>query len=269
MINHLLNIIVGGKMSFIYTFLQRYDINKFLIYLAYFLIAILGAYFIVKDANWCFGDDYEFLVSTAIGKSEPLSRHIAEVGRFVPLQHYDFNFLTLFSFGRTAFAHYLWVAIGFIVLVYFWARTSVLICRKNIHLYKTKLLISLVCFLMLICTPYAVWVFQEIIFAERLILVLLMIFIYLSILPRKNEVFKYILAFAIAVYLSYMKEPMSGALCVFALTNLIFEYKKLSWPAKLFYMGLVLNFLVYLVLYYFLVYRITSDFYNQDGRNTD
>lgn len=229
------------------------------------MIAIFGAYLIIKDANWCFGDDHEFLVSTALGKIEPLSRHIGEVGRFVPLQHYDFNWLTFFAFGKTPFAHYLWVAISFIILVYFWLKTCTLICKGNL----AKLPISLICFLVLLCNPQTINVFTEIIYPERFILVLLTAFIYFYLSAvDTNKKSRYILSFGIAIYLSYMKEPMSGAFCVFALTNLLFKYKKLPQYEKLFYMGLLLNFIAYLLLYYFLVYQTTSHFYNQGGRNT-
>lgn len=64
-------------------------------------------------------------------------------------------------------------------------------------------------------------------------------------------------------YASYVKEPISGAFCAFALINLLFRAK--SSTQKGFYIAIIVNFIAYLALYYFLVYR-TSDYFYNSGR---
>ena len=240
---------------------------RFLVRLLYFFAALWGGYLILKNANWCFGDDHEFLRSTAIGKIEPASQHIL-YGRFSPLQHYDYNLLTFFSFGKSAFAHYFWVMISFVLLTWFWMKISLRICGQTLKLYGVRLFLSFICYLLLLYNHSFFYVFLEIIYPERMILLLLAVFVYfyLSAL-KKDEKYKYALAFLAAVYMSYMKEPFSGAFFLFALSHLVFLHRNLSDTKKLFYMGLVFNFFIHIALYYFLIYRITTHFYNGGGRN--
>ena len=227
---------------------------------AYFFVAIFGSYLILKDANWCFGDDHEFLCTTAIGKLEPMCRHMGG-GRFVPLQHYDYNLLTLFSFGKDVLAHYSLVAMSFLLLTYFWMKISLLICKQDIKSYKLKLFLSVFCFVSFLCNRAVERIFLEVIFPERMVLLLFSIFIYLYLSAlRKESVYKYVAAFVVVVYASYVKEPVSGAFCSFALINLFFRPKSLG--QRRFFVAIILNFVVYVISYYFLVYKTSASFYN-------
>jgi hypothetical protein len=59
----------------------------------------------------------------------------------------------------------------------------------------------------------------------------------------------YVLAFLAAVYSTYMKEPVFGMIAIIALTHLIFGYKKLTEKDKLFHHALLINSLIYLIIY--------------------
>ena len=237
--------------------------EKVVFRLIYLFIAAFGSYLIMKDANWCFGDDCEFLQTTAIGKIEPMAYHMG-CGRFVPLQHYDYNLLTLFSFGKSAWAHYSLVAISFMLITYFWAKICLLIYRRNIDSNKTGLLFSVLCFLSFLCSKPVVEVFLEVIFPERLVLLMLSAFIYLYLsTSNEKEWYKYFLAFCIVIYTSYVKEPVSGAFCSFALISLAFSYKNISRQKIIFFIAIILNFVIYLTLYYFLVFKTSTHFYNE------
>lgn len=239
---------------------------KVFVIFCFVLIAILGSYFIIKDANWIFGDDHEFLVSTAIGKIESINHHMGG-GRFNPLQHYDYNILTLIPFGTTATAHYILVMLSFVLLTWLFTKNSYLISKKYSEtptkIWQTMLL-SCLCFWAFLINPATVSVFLDIIFPERLLLILLAAFAYFYISALdKDEKWRYICALLCVVYASYMKEVVAGGFAVFSLTNLIFSYKNISKNKRLFYGGLIVNFFVYLVLYYILVFRTSSTFYNE------
>lgn len=249
------------------TNLVNTKILKVFVIFCFVLIAVLGSYFILKDANWIFGDDHEFLVSTAIGKIESITAHMGS-GRFNPLQHYDYNILTLVPFGTTATAHYVWVMLSFILLTWLFAKNSYLISKTHSDTTNRiwqMMLLSCLCFLVFLINPATITVFLDIIFPERLLIVLLAAFAYFYISALdKDEKWRYICALLCAVYASYMKEVVAGAFIVFALTNLIFSYKNISKTKKQFYAGLILNSFVYLVLYYILVFRTSNSFYNAD-----
>lgn len=228
-------------------------------YIIYWSLSITFIFLITSNANWTFGDDVEWLATTAIGKVEPMTYHMTG-GRFVPLAHYDFNILTLFEYGQTPLAHYTWVAISFFVFAFFWLKASKLLPQFNTP-YPLTILLSILFFL-IICLNIST-VFLNIIYPERLLIVLLTIFLYNYLSAIKTgSTFKYITAFICVIYASYMKEPVSGAFTVLAITNLL-AYKNLSTKEKIFYGGIILNFIIYMILYYLLVYSHTDHFYNQ------
>lgn len=240
---------------------------KYIVYSLFVLVVVLGCYFIIKDANWIFGDDHEFLVSTAIGKIESIKTHMGG-GRFNPIQHYDYNILTLIPFGSTVYAHYVFVALSFALLSWLFAKNSYLISKTYLNSSNKiwgVMLFSCLCFFAFLINPNVAAVFLDVIFPERLLLILFAGFVYFYITAMKqDEKWRYICALLCAVYATYMKEVVAGAFLAFAITNLLFSYKNISRTKKQFYMGLIVNFIIYLALYYVFVFRTSSKFYN-DG----
>ena len=223
--------------------------------------AVLGGYLIINDAQWVFSDEHEWWVSTAIGKFEVLSAHVGG-GRFVPLGHYDFNFLTLLFDKPSALVHYIWVALSFLVYIFvlslFFYKVT-----KQITKNDSNLVFAMAALFLVIFNTNIVRLFMSIIFPERILVVCLALFMLFSYLAEiKNKTLYYVLAFLTAVYATYCKEPVSSIFVVIGCLNLMFNYKNLTLKQKVFYSGLLFNGILYITLYYFLVYVQSTSFYS-------
>lgn len=233
-----------------------------IVYTLLSIITCLFVYYIILNANWIFGDDIEWLKTTAIGKIEPMSYHIGGGGRFFPLGHYDFNILTFMPWGYTPFAHYAWIAFSFIIFVivasiYYEDIIKDAISGNNNYYW---LLLFIIVFLMLRVFP----VFIDLIFPERVIIVLITIFmLFYYLFWKTDRIIFGLIAIIIAVYVTYCKEPMFGTFLVISMINLGFNYKRLSKNKKLFCYLLVVNAIAFIILYYFLAFRNTTNFYSQ------
>lgn len=238
-------------------------IETYISFLILIFTSSLLVYYILLNANWVFGDDAEFLRTTAIGKMESIFYHASGDGRFFPLGHYDFNVLTFFSAGKSPFAHYLWVAISFIIFIIASKTLFYNIFKNNFDQNKNYSL--LITFSILFLMFRFLIVFVNIIFPERIIIVFLTVFMMLYYkFVNTNKSIYFLLTLFVVFYVTYCKEPISGALLVFSMVNLIFNYKKMSFQQKLFHTILVLNAILYFSLYYILVFKNTTVFYTQN-----
>lgn len=231
-------------------------------YLILTVIFSFATFFILNNANWMWGDDVEWLTTTAIGKIEPMSNHAGPAGRFWPLGHYDFNILTFIKGGNTPLAHYILITISFLIL----GASSTILYKHIIKdsqatdKYRNWIIVFCVSFLVLKVYP----LFIAVAFPERIISVLLTIFIlsYYCFLKTDKLIYSIITLFS-AIYISYCKEPISIVIFIFALTNILFGYKTLTKNQKILHFLLCFNLIVFTVLYYFIVYRNESSFYYQ------
>ncbi len=239
-----------------------------LIYIIFLSILCLsGIYFILENPEWIFGDDIEWLRTTAIGLTEPMAVHM-QMGRFVPLGHYDYNLLPFVFHATSVQAHYIWVALSFVLFVFFMGK---LLYQASLQASQNRayLLLSGLAFSVLLLRGETVMLFMSVIYPERILTLMLCFFMYFLFQAQKTQQTKYyILAFFSAVYATYCKEPVFGALVIIALTNLLFNYKQLPLKQKTFNALLILNGAIFLGLYYWIVLRQTSDFYNS-GKATD
>jgi hypothetical protein len=80
---------------------------------------------------------------------------------------------------------------------------------------------------------------------------------------KTDEIRYYVAALLSAIYGTYCKEPVFGVFLVIAFVNCLFRYNKQSKREKIFYVALVANGILFLVLYYFLSFKNASGFYNQ------
>ncbi len=112
-------------------------------------------------------------------------------------------------------------------------------------------------------------VFLDIIFPERIVVTLLAFFMLFTWQFYKTDKWSFgIAALLCAAYMTYCKEPLFGALLVFALMNLVLNWKHLSRNNRIFQWVLVANSFVFLILYYLLVYRgIKSAYTGNHGEN--
>lgn len=231
------------------------------------IIITLLIYFILRNATFLVGDDSSFLTTTAIGKYYPASTFVGWNGRFPPFMHWIFNVLLLFPGGKSAFAHFLVIAVGFFIF----ALSQYLFFKKLIYsvsdlpVYNDWLIIFCTVFISVRVYP----VFLDLYMAENIALVCLSLYLifYLKFWET-NKVLYGILALFFAVYVTYVKEPVFCAFLVLSLTILLFRDNKLSKKHKIFHWLLVLNFLVFAVLYYLFVLRHSVSMYGEISQLT-
>lgn len=226
-------------------------------------LTLLFGYFIVKNADWTWGDDYEFLISTAIGKME-WSLHIANFGRLYPFGHFDFNILTLIPWGRTPLAHYLWVMFTFFLFVYFSFRFYRLI------LEETGIKILYINWLILFVLTFQFYYFYRafffLVYPERIILLLLTIFFYQYHKFIKYDKTRYaVFALLISLYLLFTKETMFIVFSVVSFFGLVFNFTKLTINRKVFYIILLASVVAFLLIYYFVAYKSAESFYSRNS----
>ena len=105
-------------------------------------VASLAVFFILHNANWVIGDDFEWLKTTALGIAEPISYHVGN-GRFVPFNHFDSNLTLFLPYGNTAFVHYLLVAIVFCLASFSFLKALKLMCQMRMVCYSWVLTLFL------------------------------------------------------------------------------------------------------------------------------
>ncbi|MDR2406709.1 MAG: hypothetical protein LBE13_01135 [Bacteroidales bacterium] len=230
-----------------------------------FLISLIFIYFILKDVNWIIGDDRQFLVSTAIGKTGVVGDSIG--GRYWPLGFFDYNILVFIPGGHTVLGHYIYVAITFGLSILLFVALLERILQSN----KYVPCLIAYCFILLMLTAGFCRIFMEVIFPERIIILLLLIFMhcYLYALETQKAIY-YFSAFCVAIYTTYCKEPIFGLFATIAATNLIFGNRNLSENRRYIYFNyaLILNAIVYFSQWYCYAFRNTTAFYGEYYRRS-
>lgn len=232
-------------------------IKQIPIYIYALLVGIL-TFFIVHNAAFVLGDQAQFLTTTALGEMLPLSRYVIPVlGRFFPLGITDYNVLLLFLNEPSATAHFVINAICFVLCAILLFMLCVDILKEKITLNYT---IAAISSFFLLARVYLVFI--DLIFPERLMTLMIIAFIFLAYRFWNTEKTAYLIGSVLsAVYLTYCKEPVFGALFIFSVLVLCFA-RNISQRKKIFLWLLVINSIVFIVLYYFLVYRGIVSAYN-------
>jgi hypothetical protein len=226
------------------------------------LFSIYQFFYIFYNASFSFGDESQFLTTTAINKILPLKNYIMpSIGRFFPLGLMDYNLLIILPHGDSPYAHFLLNSISFIILVV----TSFIYYKKIIietikpSIYLNIIIIACVSFI----TTRFYSVFLSLIFPERIIITLISLFLllHLKYTSSKKAIYGF-LSIVVAVYLTYCKEPIFGSLFVFSSVILIFNWEKLSLKNRAFYLVLITNSLIFIVIYYFIVFKHLTTMYS-------
>ena len=238
-------------------------------------ISALCTFVILYQANWIFGDDYLFMTKTAVNKYVDC-RDFMFRGRFFPLGHFHYNFpLLLFrSLGiNTGFpveGHFALISIFFIVsYVCLYLLFNKIESSKNNKCLAFSLFFASTFFLFEGTLPM---IFLRLIYPETQIIVLFSIFMLMYYKALETDKTRYyVIALLAVVYSTYCKEPVFGVFFVIVLINHLFRYKKESKREKIFYMTLIANGVIFLILYYFLSYRNAVSFYNEsyEGKEVD
>lgn len=218
-------------------------------------------------ANWIFGDDHEYITSTAIDKYCDAGG-FTSVGRFMPLRYVIYN-LPLFIFrlfgintGLPVEAHFVIVAIIFIItfICLFLLFNKIEPYVGNKH---TVFSLFFACTFIFLCSEFH-YIYMDIIFPETQVIMLISIFMLMYYNALKTDKKRYYIAAAItAIFSTYCKEPIFGMFLIFALTNIFFRYKNESKNEKIFYITLVINGVLFITLYYLFSYRNATVFYNE------
>lgn len=239
---------------------KSYFLNRNLPLFFLLTTTLILVYFIIYNAQWIYGDDFEFLLTTAIGKMEWEAHFNGNMGRFLPLCHFDFNILTLTSYGTTPTAHYIIVASSLILFVY---------CSFHIYYhaiknsqFSTKLIYWLIYLLITFLMYYFSRIFFHLNYPERIIVVLLSVFIltYQYYIKSKKKIYL-LISLLTAIYTTYCKEPVFIIFVSIGLVNLIFNLKKVDRIENIYFIFLILNGIIFLTLYYFVSLRNTVTFY--------
>lgn len=218
-------------------------------------VASLAVFFILHNANWVIGDDFEWLKTTALGIAEPISYHVGN-GRFVPFNHFDSNLTLFLPYGNTAFVHYLLVAIVFCLASFSFLKAL----KTHVPNANGVLLLGAYSFFVY----ESVNVYLSIIYPEKIIILGLALFMFLfNKLHEKTSLIYLMLLCIVVLYITYAKEPVFGIFVVFSLVNLLFRRRKMNAKEKMFCFFCLLNAVVYVLLYYYIVFLHSDSFYNQ------
>lgn len=220
------------------------------------LILAFICYCILHNANWLFvgsmpGDDYQFLMTTAVGKA---SHGSTWSSRFWPLGLSDYSLLLLFGqYGRMPLAHYIWNSVTIVI--------SCLLMFENIYKATKNFLSTYAALLFAFIASGFAQIHMECIYPERMISFVICVFLFSVGKAQKSQnAGWYALAFIMAAYSTYMKELVFVIFLVFAVIHLAFG--KLSKKDKVFYIALIFNSLVFISLYgYRRIFRPQKDVY--------
>lgn len=222
-----------------------------LIFLAVFAISL-----IVYKADWLMGDNYLFLKTTAQNKPAPILNPV-NIGnsRFFPLAGLDFNLLLLLpgETGCSPMAHYIYVAVSFAAMYVFF-----LLALKTFLKENKRFPISLAAFsaLLLIINKSFFMTFLNVNYAERMISLLFIAFIYFYIRASESETKEqgfnrwYIAALLCAFLSTYLKETVFAFYFTFAFVSICLFYKKMSCAQKKANIMLLVNGIIFLAFYF-------------------
>jgi hypothetical protein len=201
---------------------------------------------ILWESNWVLhnaipGDDYQFLMTTAIGKPSHAGTWDA---RFWPLGLCDYSLLLLFPYGTTALGHYIYTCIIMIL--------ASLTLFAFLHRITNNYLISLFSLLALFSASSFMQIHMNCFYSERMIFFMLSAFMLCRYKAQAEQsTIYYVLAFLSAAYATYLKEPVFGAIAIIAITSLLSD--KLSRKERIFNYTLLLNSAIFIAIY---VYRL-------------
>ena len=219
---------------------------------------------IMYHANWTMGDDHEFLNSLCLGKLKPV--HV-EHGRL--FGHYEYNILLLTPFFDNAVAYYLINAVEYVIFS---------VCFFHVIKYavsgyfKTvnRLSYCIITFWYICMNGLFCKVFMDLVFSDKTLIVLIAIMVVFLIKGMESgKKGFYIYALLTAICATYFKEPVFGSLLVLSIAILLIKRKKISSGELIFCIGLVINAVIYVILYYNISLKNAADgLYGGGGTNS-
>lgn len=233
-------------------------IAALLVFAAYLVCLV---FFIIYKAQWTYGDDHQFLVSTAIG--EPIPSWIGTqpaIGRFWPLGQVDYDLLLWVPAAYKCIAHFILSAFSFVALTLL-IFGGVMATLKEYSL-PVRVWVAALTSMMLGASVY--WVFIYLVFAERIMTVLIAATFVFFLMLRRTDKWGYAMGGLVcAAYVIFCKEIMFGAMAVLAGFMLIMDRKatttqKITWYSLLAISG------VYIGIYLSCIYPQIQHVYNDE-----
>jgi len=241
--------IIAGRISNIYA------ITFSLIFVFVFVFAIM------YKANWFYIDQFSIIKATAVNKYFP-KYSPGNDGRFTPFGwiHYNlllFVFRCLGQYRTPVEAYYATMSIFFIVTFF-----CLYFLFIRIEPAKTECVYSLVnCFFA--CTFIILggdffFIYSCLVSFETQVIMMFAVFMLMYHKALKTDKIRYYtIAFLSAIYTTYCKEPVFDVFLVIAFVNYLFRYNK-SKREKMFYIALLANGVLFMILYYFLSFKYKS-----------
>ena len=193
----------------------------------------------VSNAGWAYGDNHQFLTTTAQGKFLPPMVY-PHIGRFFPLGLLEMN--CLIPFGNNPLAYHI--------------ERAILLCLTTgaIYLLMTRITNRFIsCFLVILflLTPELFRVYSESIFAEALLITCLVFFLlFYHRTQESNRTSDALLAAGFAIAATYCKEPVFGLLLIFSLVQLVFGYRTMGRATRSLNFLLLINAAIFFSIYW-------------------
>ena len=227
-------------------------------HIIYAIVVATLAFFVVSNANWILGDQWQNIRTTGLGQIMHSSDFcFPNSGRCWPLALLHYNILVLFQ-STSPTAHYVLNLLLFIIF----SIAIFVVIRKSITKEETSSVWN--SFTIILASTYLLFrehfVFLDLIYGETILAVLFSLFMICAIrFYQTDNLFCGILALLCAVYATYCKEPTFAVFITFGATMLLFNLKKLSQNQKILSSLLIVNAIVFLIVY-FVFYKRESGY---------
>lgn len=214
----------------------------------YAIVVATLAFFVVSNANWILGDQWQNIRTTGLGQMMHSSDFcFPNNGRCWPFALLHYNILLLFQCTSPT-AHYVLNLLLFIIF----SIAIFVVIRKSIPQKETSSIWN--SFTILLASTYLLFrehfVFLNLIYGETILAVLFALFMICAIrFYQTSNLICGIVALLSAVYATYCKEPTFAVFMTFGATMLLFNFKKLPRAQKIFSSLLILNAIVFLFIY--------------------
>lgn len=212
----------------------------------FYVFLSLYALIIIVGANFSVIDDH-ILLSTLLSGGKWRLFVFPELGRFFPLNGYEYNILSNISVSPLLF--YSYNAVQFLIFCFLMYKLLLTLLGSQ---WK---LISVLVILALIFTPGFATAWFRLFIGDRNVIFFLTIFIFAFLRFQANQKIGYaILGFVSANIALYYKEPVFLLIGGLGLFHLVFGWRNLNVHQKIFDSLLLLSAFVFVLFYLFVVY---------------
>jgi hypothetical protein len=237
------------------------------LYLFIIAVSAVVVFCVLFRANWTFGDDTQFVETTAVNKYFSLNP-LSELGRFFPLGLFHYNIILFIFriFGITSGVPFI-VQFVFVTLIYIATVFFLYLLLRNSEPFDGSrheaLTVFFACTWFLFAKGFP-RIYMEFVYPETVLIMLFVVFMFMYHKAIKTDKKRYFTAALLAaVYATYCKEPAFGVFVAVALINYIFNYRRQTKNEKIFHALLLVNGVLFLVLYYFLSFRTASQLFHE------